>query len=108
MFSSATAVFPGSLIGALIVKTTICPSGTTLANTALSPPTNRKATLSNRRRSFAGLSRATISRSIVSASIIGDFATLDICPPNSGGHESYVSYPLKPAHPPLQAGFRSL
>ena len=34
-FSSATAVFAGSLIGALIVKTTVSPSGTTSANAAL-------------------------------------------------------------------------
>ena len=36
MLSSAVAVFPGSLIGAVIVKTRLWPSGTELASAALS------------------------------------------------------------------------
>jgi hypothetical protein len=83
-WSSAIAVFAGSLTGALIVKTTVSPSGTALANAALSPSTSREATLSNRRRSFAAPRRAMISRSTVSASIGGDTATIGACLSQSG------------------------
>ena len=80
MLSSAVAVFPGSLIGAVIVKTRLWPSGTELASAALSPPASRKATLSNRRRNFAAVRRAPILRSTVSAPVAGDFAAMAICP----------------------------
>jgi hypothetical protein len=107
MFASAAAVFAGSPIGALIVKTTLCPSGTTLANAALSSLTSGKATLSNRERSFAALSRATISRSIVLASIVGDFAAVDMGPSNQTGLKFMSRAHGSQPHPALQAGFRS-
>jgi hypothetical protein len=100
--------FAGSLIGALIVKTTLRPSGTTLANAALSSLTSGKATLSNRERSFAALSRATISRSIVLASIVGDFAAMDMDPSNQTDLKFMSHAHGNQPHPALQAGFRSL
>ena len=107
MFASAAAVFAGSPIGALIVKTTLRPSGTTLANAALSSLTSRKATVSNRGRSFAVLSRSTISRSIVLASIVGDFAAVDMGPSNQTGLKFMSRAHGSQPHPALQAGFRS-
>ncbi len=78
MFSSAAAVFAGSLIGAVIVKTTALPLWNDAGQRGFELSLRaRKATLSNRRRSFAAMSRATISRSTASASITGDFAAIE-------------------------------